>query len=428
MLEHVYQYTESITGGHSPTAHFENPVNLHYYDCDEMIRTKRCKNCVSYNPMICEGDYCYYDFVPSENFVCWSTQESRGYLCRFNKKYIEADSIDSFLYNKPDCKVTNNFCSLHNSIVIWDSALIHKCPLELIDIIPMIRYADNLLVNQHNNILLHTSGETLKYNSVCNFMLRTEFEFEETTEGFIIYTVRIERGRTIGNDTNRILKDYIRQTFPASDRNLTDFNIKTKLTLAEIDEKELEKNILLSDMIFMDCERFLLSLTLMKNSYNKLFEIKTLNNEKMIIYSNYGTIWASKCIDVDSVNITNVTNNCYNNIQVEFSIYNRSVTGFLTSHDNIIRENSYIVDCNISTFASLKNGSIIERKNKKIDTIPTLEFATLNRALLIENNISEEFHHYENIKLEVFNPKGNNLVFEEGFKRIQNLMKLLIVL
>jgi hypothetical protein len=430
-VEHIWRYQENLLGEDTPPQHFEIPVNLHYYDCDEMVRTKQCKNGLTYSPMTCEGDYCFYDFIPNKNYRWWLTQESRGFSCKVIKKYIEAESIESILYNKPECKIYNHFCSLHNSIVIWPTSVIHNCPLELIDVIPMTRYSNDILVNKNYSMLLHSTGETFEYQQVCNFMLRTEFEFETTSEGFIIYMLKplkenkppetnrqkYSRESTISNV--KVLKDFIRKLMPQSNRTLTDFNIKTKLTLAENDEKALERNIFTSEMIFLDCERFMLSLTLMKNNNDRLFEIKTLHGNKIIVFSKYGTIWAPKCIAAFNINTTNVTDKCYDRIEVTFRVDNKTKIGYLSTHDNIIREDAKIINCTNEAYTSLKNGTIVMRRNKALNIVHTLEFAALNRALMLETNITEEFHHYETLKQEIYSIKDpNNLVFEEGGTRV----------
>ena len=96
-------------------------------DCWRMVRTKKC----IYNMMDCIGDSCVYDKEPDNNYS-WFKDSSVSYAhCYLSTRYLTADDKDDYVLNGK-CRASLKFCKLRYSVVVWDSNIIHICPLSIV--------------------------------------------------------------------------------------------------------------------------------------------------------------------------------------------------------------------------------------------------------------------------------------------------------
>ncbi|CAF1090369.1 unnamed protein product, partial [Brachionus calyciflorus] len=93
---------------------------------------------------------------PEEEFNWWKTVTKNGIKCSVTAIVINGDSLDQRLFNSINhpCNASSLECPLHDSIIIWDSKIIHKCPYELVDKVTLRTLKDNILVNENEGMLL----------------------------------------------------------------------------------------------------------------------------------------------------------------------------------------------------------------------------------------------------------------------------------
>ncbi|CAF1107876.1 unnamed protein product, partial [Brachionus calyciflorus] len=99
-------------------------VKLTREECFTMNYTRKCGD----NSMECDGNYCSYSSNPIPEFSWWSEVTTIFYSCTISPKLIAAKNISDNLFNTK-CKAKDKFCSLHDSIIVWDDTLYHSCPL-----------------------------------------------------------------------------------------------------------------------------------------------------------------------------------------------------------------------------------------------------------------------------------------------------------
>ncbi|CAF1039597.1 unnamed protein product [Brachionus calyciflorus] len=89
-----------------------------------MNYTRKCGD----NSMECDGNYCSYSSNPIPEFSWWSEVTTISYSCTISPKIIAAKNISDNSINTK-CKAKDKFCSLHDSIIVWDDTSYHSCPL-----------------------------------------------------------------------------------------------------------------------------------------------------------------------------------------------------------------------------------------------------------------------------------------------------------
>ncbi|CAF1052300.1 unnamed protein product [Brachionus calyciflorus] len=166
-------FSESFLGNQteSSKSHY---AQLSKEECEYMVKTKMCNG----YPMIWENENCFFEKEPEEEFNWWKTVTKNGIKCSVTAIVINGDSLDQRLFNSINhpCKASSLECPLHDSIIIWDSKIIHKCPYELVDKVTLRTLKDNILVNENEGILLQVTS----FSNECGAVVY------KTQEGFYL--------------------------------------------------------------------------------------------------------------------------------------------------------------------------------------------------------------------------------------------------
>ena len=66
-----------------------------------------------------------------EEFSWWKEIKKDTYNCKLSPKVITVEKVDDHLFGT-NCKASDLSCQLVDSILIWNTDIIHECPLKLI--------------------------------------------------------------------------------------------------------------------------------------------------------------------------------------------------------------------------------------------------------------------------------------------------------
>ncbi|CAF1111095.1 unnamed protein product, partial [Brachionus calyciflorus] len=145
MKKHVLKTSESFFGSKFESIRTEN-MELNREECLQMVYTRKC----NHNLMDCDGEYCSYSSNPVAEYSWMEEKNIISYSCSTSPKLITAQPPDEHLFNK-NCKVSDKFCLLHDSIIVWDNTIFHECPLYLIS-------EENFLITHSKDILLSNTS------------------------------------------------------------------------------------------------------------------------------------------------------------------------------------------------------------------------------------------------------------------------------
>jgi hypothetical protein len=93
-------------------------------ECRNMVETKTCQR----NKMQCDGEYCSYEAIPNFEFSWLSTKTYTDYSCTVKPRVISSNSENDRVFGTK-CIIKDKKCELHDSIIVWENDIIHKCPL-----------------------------------------------------------------------------------------------------------------------------------------------------------------------------------------------------------------------------------------------------------------------------------------------------------
>ena len=319
-------------------------INITNKECKEMVKNEYCDR----TKMICSDGECVSPNLKINRELYPRFFESKRQLniksCETKKIQIRAKSKGDDILSK-SCKYGNEFCYMHDHVVIWDS--------------------DNLTVD----------FPFIKIGN-ANFFFRTDEDFIiSTTKSIGFHLLKIEK-----HDSYELYKTsegfYLNNEFitpwPSKNENIkfahTQQN-RMNVIKSEIDfSKEIERKRFIKERK-EKCIEFQNQLDLLKIHHDKLFKIRDIRNGKhMIIYAYNGNLFLPKCInnitiDVKDTEFVIKNNKCVKDIPVKFVAHNLSGYGFLTPQ-KIVVKTSLKVDCN-----SITDSFILVDNNKRMISV-----------------------------------------------------------
>ncbi len=98
--------------------------------CWYMVNNKLCDK----NLMKCdENNNCRYEDFPPDQFS-WFTDSTKTFShCYVSPRVIAESTENSHIFTS-NCKVSDWFCVLMDSIVVWDKSVVHTCPFKRVSI------------------------------------------------------------------------------------------------------------------------------------------------------------------------------------------------------------------------------------------------------------------------------------------------------
>ncbi|CAF0850122.1 unnamed protein product [Brachionus calyciflorus] len=170
MKKHVLKTSESFFGSKFESIRTEN-MELNREECLQMVNTRKC----NHNVMDCDGEYCSYSSNPVAEYSWMEETNIISYFCSTSPKLITAQSLDEHLFNK-NCKVSDKFCILHDSVIVWDNTIFHECPLYLI-------IEENFLITDSKDILLSNTSIGLQ---ITGIQTMCKLDVLTTAEGIFV--------------------------------------------------------------------------------------------------------------------------------------------------------------------------------------------------------------------------------------------------
>ena len=316
MKKHILTTSMSFWGEKFESLRTE-PVKISRDECRVMIITKKCSN----SAMTCDGEYCSYSANPIPSFLWLQERTTETFSCSSSPKLINAKKLTDNLFGTK-CQVRDFFCILHDSIIVWDKAIIHRCPL--------YRISENMFTMSKNdsNILISNASFAVQATNIeqhCNVSVLA------TVEGIFL-----------GFKTNDAINNKIPQSSTIDEMK--------ELLLAENDYRTFEDITQKNDIIYNECLNFKSILNLFSKSEDKYLTHYLRDGSSITFYTTMGNVYKADCVSVDSIKLITDNRNkngslCFADQPVLFELHNSIRTGYLMS-DGIIKQVSNLIPCN----------------------------------------------------------------------------------
>ena len=280
--------------------------------CWYMVRNKKCDKSV----MTCdEANNCRYEEFPPDDYS-WLRDSTKTFAhCYVSPKMIAESDLESHIFTG-FCKVSDWFCVLHDSIVVWGKEVVHSCPFRKIS--DGYFDASGLLITERNQKL---GFQFKRFENHCGL------EFILSTEGLYLAP---------------LVKDLpVLEKFESfvDTRGLMD------LALADEDYKSFEILDEERKILLKECKLFVSLLNVFSLSDDKFLRTHDFKNNEVILYTSVGQVFHPRCTKVDEISlITNAS--CYEDIPVSFVMGQGKIveTGFVNK-ERIVKAHSKNIRC-----------------------------------------------------------------------------------
>ena len=365
--------------------------------CREMARTRACNN----EPMKCVDNECFTSKKINKTFSYWTTKRHEVINCRLVNRFVVADSLDEPLFDSLNCRPIDGVCSLSASIIVWDSSIVHSCPLFYVISANLTKMSKlegeetNILVANDKNLLFNLVDKEIITN--CRNIL-----FYKTSQG--LYLTLDKRALAL----------------PAISNEVTDLN---KLILAETD---MDKFRLYEDtrhVAFEVCLMLENILRLATTHHNQYFTMTDTNDEEIILYVKEGNVFIPKCVDLSdkSISFEDETKSedlmCDVDVKVEYQVGNNVFKGYLDVNNIISPYSSKrcVYPCEkidqIHYFK--KNSKVLKRIGHRLELVDNVE--KLNAKPLKFGEIS-----FSRLNFRHLNPITDGIDFLKEFRSLNS--------
>ena len=108
--------------------------NLDSESCWYMVNTKKCVYGSLVNNMTCDENMnCNFEEIIKDEYS-WMQDITKSFAhCYVSPKFIAESDLNSHIFNGK-CKVSDWFCKMHDSIIVWHRDVIHACPFKIISL------------------------------------------------------------------------------------------------------------------------------------------------------------------------------------------------------------------------------------------------------------------------------------------------------
>ena len=99
-----------------------------------MVNTKKCVYGSLFNNMTCDENMnCNFEEIIKDEYS-WMQDITKSFAhCYVSPKFIAESDLKSHIFNGK-CKVSDWFCKMHDSIIVWHRDVIHSCPFKIISL------------------------------------------------------------------------------------------------------------------------------------------------------------------------------------------------------------------------------------------------------------------------------------------------------
>jgi hypothetical protein len=283
--------------------------------CWYMIKSKKCEFGNFKNEMSCDdNNNCNYEGFPSDAYS-WLRDVTMSFAhCYISPRLIAEADLTSHIFNGI-CKVSDWYCNLKDTIIVWSKDVIHTCGFK--------RVALGYLTST-NGVQFFERGLRLGFQ-YKRIETNCGVDMIVTTEGLYLAPLATQLA---GIENYDDFKDT---------RGTVD------LLLADSDFKALE--ILENDSLLLlkECIQFVNTMKLFTENHDRFMRIKDFKKNDVIIYTANGQIYAPTCSKISNITVASLAA-CYEDIPAYFRFKEKNYRGFLT-RDRVLRISSTPVEC-----------------------------------------------------------------------------------
>ncbi len=370
-----------------------------------MVKYNKCYG----KTMSCnKNNICTYNENVEPEFSWATTVEKSNYHCMVRQKRIEAEDKSSFVFNT-QCKAYDYHCNLGNSVVIWDSSIVHNCPFKRVIKHEEFEYLRNTFISAKLNLNFIYSGQSdLCRNKIMKTVEGVYLKFSDfKDDSFYINTGMQEEIKHV--DLKKI----------------------TELTLASLDFDITKESEETQKQIKLACNNFKTSIEIFgQNIANKYLRIKDYEGRELILFAKDQRVYRPNCVDIKRIQIRRESRRCGAQTAARFiNVNNKKVTEYLDtkgiiSPTKIPLPSGYKCDYKTPIIFEYNRTKVIKKlgfwnnivdKNKlnleTISYIKNLDLvidheAVLNEDFNVAKDINNKVNFEENILNKLENIKG----------------------
>jgi hypothetical protein len=308
--------------------------------CWYLVNTNKCVHGNSVNQMTCDENLnCNYEGFPPDDYSWFRDTTTSFAHCYVSNRMIAENDLNSHVFNG-FCKVSDWFCSLKDSIIVWHRDVVHTCPFK--------RVSNGHFKSNGNYFIESTQKLGLqfkKYETNC------DVDMILTTEGLYIAPLISELRKL------EMFKDF------SDTKGLID------LLLADEDFKILENLEDEKYILFKNCMNFQTILKLFSKVNDEFIRLVDYQDKEIIFYSFANQVFLPRCIKIANINLISLKE-CYEDIPLTFILNNKLEKGFLTK-ERVIRLYSKPITCtNFPVYLPLPSlNKTIVSFNQRIDLV-----------------------------------------------------------
>ena len=283
--------------------------------CWLMINQKKCIYGAQSENMICDDDFlnCRYEKFPLNDYH-WMKDITKSFAhCYFSTRMISETNLDSHIFNGY-CKVSDWFCALHDSIIVWHRDVYHLCEFR--------RVSEGSILGDGVNFVEKTQKLGFQFKRL---EMHCGVDMILTTEGLYIAPLLPELAK---------LEKY---------SDYADTKGSIDLLLADSDYTALETQEGDRYLLFKECVAFLAILKNFAIHDDRFIRLKDYNSNDIILYTLNGQIFIPNCVKINDVILMDMVS-CFEDLPVTFKIKNRVCKGY-TTMDRIIKASSVPKQC-----------------------------------------------------------------------------------
>ncbi len=317
----IIKHTKKMTMSFFGTAYTETEASyeiVNKEECHIMSETKKCRG----KTMTCPThSSCKYVPQIIADYRWFSTTTVTDYECHFTSRIVNAKNRNDNIFDS-SCKVRDLFCRQEESIIVWNSSVIHLCPFSKIIVMDFNYDAENSIIYNKTDQLLF---QLKPIENHC------EIDMIPTQEGFYL----IEDTRSEAQKKIQRAKSWIEHFAFYTQSKLKyplDSNDINDLTLANMDFDHYIDLKNYATLKNQQCNTFVSQLNVISGLENVYTKIYVRDSGEIIVYSTGGNILIPKCLPVSNVRVPKQTKYCYKDLPVIFDLgENNTINGFMTS-------------------------------------------------------------------------------------------------
>ncbi|CAF1133311.1 unnamed protein product, partial [Brachionus calyciflorus] len=265
-----------------------------------------------------DGNYCSYSCNPLPEFSWWSEVTTIFYSCTISPKLIAAKNNSDNLFNTK-CKAKDKFCSIHDSIIVWDDTSYHSCPMYEIS----------------TEVLFHLNARN---PDVLVALPNMAFQAIKTEKICALNTLNTSEGIYLSLTKNKDVSKH--------PKNGADINEIKEILLADLDFVSRTEAVEVNFLMHQECLKLKSTLKLATLRDKEFMKFNMPNGKNITIYSYMRTLYGATCKPIEKIEIslTNSVSNdsnelCFRDQPVTYTIDKEIKKGFLIN-DGIIKPNS----------------------------------------------------------------------------------------